>query len=186
MRLLPAVLLALVLAAAPAAPAAPAALAAPVQAAPSPPATAVLHPLHVTYARAAVEGSTVLVTVRFFKDDLTDALRTFARRGDDLVLAATPDVDGIAQRYLNARLAVVANGAAVAGRVVGSAEASETWTYSLEYRAARPIWSLRLRNTLLFEVFHDQRNLVKTAVFPSGREQTLFFTDGEDTHTVRL
>ncbi len=178
MRLFSAVLLGLVFAAT---------AAAPVQAAPSPAVpAAVLHPLHVTYARAAVEGSTVLVTVRFFKDDLTDALRAFARRGDDLVLAATPDVDAIAQRYLNARFSVVANGAGVAGRVVGSAEASETWTYSLEYRAPRAIRSLRLRNTLLFEVFHDQRNLVKTAVFPSGREDTLFFTEGEDTHTVRL
>ena len=145
-----------------------------------------VHPLHMTYGRVAVDGATVLVSVRFFKDDLTDALRDFTRRGDDLALAVTPELDAIALRYFNARLSVVANGTNLTARLVGSAEAAETWTYRVEYRATQPVRTLRLRNRLLFETFPDQQNVVKTAVFPSGHEDTILFLHDEDTHDVRI
>ncbi len=149
-------------------------------------ASEAVHPLHMTYGRVAVDGATVLVSVRFFKDDLTDALRDFTRRGDDLTLAVTPELDAIALRYLNAHLGIVANGANLTARLVGSGEAAETWTYRVEYRATQPVRTLRLRNRLLFETFPDQQNVVKTAVFPSGREDTILFLPSEDAHDIRI
>ena len=144
------------------------------------------HPLHVTYGRVAVERETILVSVRFFADDLTDTFRAFARRGDDLVLAPTPEVDAIALRYLATRLGVVANGAPLTPRLAGSSEDGPTWTYRVEYRSTRPIRRLRLCNRLLFETFADQRNLAQVAVFPSGRERTYFFAAGDDVHDIAL
>jgi hypothetical protein len=141
------------------------------------------HDVHVSNGRMAVEGTTALAQVRMFKDDLAQALSNLA--GRDITLAATPEVAALATRYINRRLIVNAGGRVLVGRIVGSSEEADMWAYQIEYQAPTPIRSLILTNTLLFDLFDDQRNLFRVMFFPSERTESFYFVKGADEYRMQ-
>jgi hypothetical protein len=54
----------------------------------------------------------------------------------------------------------------------------------VELDAPRPVARLALRNTLMFDVFRDQQNIVTVLRMPGERRTTLFFAAGEDREQV--
>ncbi|HYE57610.1 MAG TPA: DUF6702 family protein [Rhodothermales bacterium] len=142
------------------------------------------HNVHVSNGRMAVEGTTALAQVRMFKDDLTQALTNLA--GRQIALAATPEVDALATRYINRHLIVNAGGRVLVGRIVGSSEDAEMWAYQVEYQAPTPIRSLILTNRLLFDLFEDQRNLFRVMFFPSERTEAFYFVKGSDEYRMQV
>jgi len=142
------------------------------------------HDVHVSNARMAVEGTTALVQVRVFKDDFAQALSNLA--GRPVTLAANPEVDALATRYLNRRLLVNAGGRVLVGRIVSSSEDNLMWAYGLEYEAPLPIRSLILTNTLLFDIYDDQRNLLRVMFFPSERAESFYFVKGAEQYRMRV
>jgi hypothetical protein len=56
--------------------------------------------------------------------------------------------------------------------------------YVVELDAARPVTRLALRNTLMFDLFRDQQNIVTVLRMPGERRTTLFFAAGEDREQV--
>ena len=143
------------------------------------------HDLHLTSANAAVEGEFVLLRVRFFKDDLEAAL---GRQVGTTVLALTEsdEADRIFLAYLAEHLAIRVDGERLAPAILAKGEdvldREPVWWYALEYRAAAPVTRLTMRNTLLFELFDDQRNVVKFVHFPEESQQTFAFAPGEAEH----
>lgn len=137
------------------------------------------HEFHVTYARLGIEGDVVQVRLRFFADDLVEGLR---RAGGDpgSGLAVDPRVDSLVTAYVNARFVVTAGTARLSGGIVASGEEAEgqepVWWYVFAYRAPVPVRTLTLRNTLLTELFDDQRNIVRVQHFPSEKQQTWYLT----------
>ncbi|MGB0651497.1 MAG: DUF6702 family protein, partial [Rhodothermales bacterium] len=57
------------------------------------------HDFHVSYSRLAVEGSTAVVRIRLFKDDLGQSLA--AREGRDLMVDISPEHDSLFTAYFN-------------------------------------------------------------------------------------
>jgi len=147
------------------------------------------HDLHVTYANAAVEGATLVVRIRIFKDDLEAALGR-AAGADVLALAPEPAVDAAFMAYLAPRFVVEVAGRALAGRVLARGEdeldREPVWWYTIHFTSAAPLTAFRLRNTLLLELFGDQRNVVKVVRFPDQRQLTFSFAAGEEVADVRF
>ncbi len=122
------------------------------------------HPLHSSLTTVAwrPETSTLEVAVRVFTQDLEEAL---ARR------------TGTACVYAQAVLTLRdATGRALpTTRCTMERQADVTW---IRFSATPgEVRALRLSNTLLFELFHDQINIVQSRV--DGRARTVVFTRGD-------
>lgn len=147
------------------------------------------HDIHLTYTRMVVDGASVICRVRLFKDDLDRALQDFAKQ-PALHVGVTPGTDSIFAAYFNARAALSADGEELRGKVVQSgldadAADEQMWWYVIELPAKKPVRSLTVRITLLFELFRDQKNVVTLLKMPGEQRHSLFFA-GEDAKAQRL
>jgi hypothetical protein len=148
-----------------------------------------VHDLHITYGTLGVEGETAVYQVRIFRDDLAAALS--GHSGELLLdMAADPAVDSLFLDYLGAHLRFRANGALLEPGLLASGEDAldrePVWWYRIRYSADAPIRSLAITNTILFELFDDQRNLLKLVHFPDETQRTYYFAPGEDSIRVSL
>ena len=138
------------------------------------------HKFHVSYARVAVEGTTVVARGRFFKDDLGTTLAAYSETDLD-VLEISAAQDSLFQAYFNEQFVFNADEITLEGRLIGSGEeilGKETmWWYMLEFEADLPIQKVHLTNTLLLEHFEDQKNIVQIQHFPSEKSWSLYFVE---------
>ncbi|MGD2122852.1 MAG: hypothetical protein PVJ76_13955 [Gemmatimonadota bacterium] len=147
------------------------------------------HELHVSYGNLGVEGNTAILQIRIFKDDLEEALRRFDNR-EPFLMEVTPELDAAFLRYLSEHLVLEHAGSALSGRILGSGydelDREPVWWYQVAYEAPEPIQALRVTYTVLFEVFEDQRNVLRVAHFPEGKRQAFYFARGEETSDVEF
>jgi hypothetical protein len=151
------------------------------------------HPLHFATAQVAVEGSRVLVRLRTFQDDLETALARFDGR-ESVAMAATPGLDSLYLSYVSSRLEVVADGSPLSPAIVASGVDEESgagdtrvWWALLEYEAASGIRELGVRATLLYEIFRDQRNVIRVLHPATDARRTFYFAaPDDDLRTVRF
>lgn len=153
-------------------------------------AAPVPHDLHIVYADLAIEGPVVAGRIRFFEDDLERALGPGVGAGA-LDLAPGPEADALVLRYLAERLRLeTGDGTVLEPRLMASGrdqlDREPVWWVLVQYRADAPVVELRVTNTLLFELFGDQRNIVKFVRFPDERQKTFYFAPGEARHTLRF
>lgn len=153
----------------------------------APETTPVVHDFHISYARVAVEKNVVVFRVRFFKDDLEEALRTHHKEAD-FALEVSPVVDAQFVMYFNEKLALEVGGQRLTGKLVGSGEEMEgkepMWWYAMQYEAPATIQQLTIKNTLLLELFDDQKNIVKVQHFPDDKQHSYYFDDATVEHTA--
>ncbi len=147
------------------------------------------HDLHATHGNAAVEGNLIIIRLRLFKDDLEAALRRHAG-APDLTLAANPATDGLFMSYLSERFSIAVEGEEIPGRILVSGEdlldREPVWWYTVQFDAPAAVGTFRVRNTLLFELFDDQRNVVKFVHFPDEAQRTYSFATGEEEFEIRF
>ena len=147
------------------------------------------HDLHISYGNAAVEGNVMAVRIRFFRNDLEDALARHAGRAA-FRMSAEPEAEAAFMAYFQAHFTVQAGGRAIAPTVVGSGEdeldREPVWWYAVQFEAPSALTAFRVRNTLLTEVFDDQTNIVKFVRFPDGKQKTYSFARGEESFEVRF
>jgi len=147
------------------------------------------HDLHVSYGNLGVEGATAVLQVRLFKDDLEEALRR--ETGQELEsMEATPEMDQAFLAYYTQRFLLEADGTPLQGRIIGSGldqqDREPVWWYRIAYEAEATIRGLRITNTLLFELFTDQRNVLRVAHFPDGKRRAYYFAEGEETSVIEF
>jgi hypothetical protein len=140
------------------------------------------HELHVVTADLAVEGRVMAGRLRFFKHELEQALGPLV--GADMVtLTRGAEADALVLRYLRDHLRLEQDGILLEAMILDSGEDEldrhPTWWVVVRYQAEAPIERLTVRNTLLFELFDDQRNVMKFVRFPEGAQETVYFTAGE-------
>lgn len=146
------------------------------------------HDVHVSTTRLAIEGSTVAMRVTLYRNDLQTALRA-ALKQPAYELAASARGDSIALAYLDTHLELRAGPDRLACALLGSGEEAgqrrelDQWYYDLRCEAAAPIRSLAIRNEILFDLFRDQRNIVK-AKLPTGAVRTVFFVPDENRYDL--
>ncbi|MGQ0713059.1 MAG: DUF6702 family protein [Gemmatimonadaceae bacterium] len=135
------------------------------------------HPVHVTLTEVAYVAAnrSVVLSIRTFADDLTAAARKHAG------LTAAPDdavTDSAAFAYARANLSVKSErGQAIPLRWCGSRrEGDLLWLCMRAIDVADPRRA-QMRNTLLFDLFDDQVNIVQR--IDRGRRHTLVFTKND-------
>lgn len=140
------------------------------------PAPAPMHDTHVSHTRLVLDGVSVVARVRVFKDDLEKALN---RR-----VAADAATQAAFASYLTSHFLVRADGVRLTCRIEDqeadvdpSGEAM--WWAIIQCDAARPIRTLGLLNSVLFELFRDQQNLVTVIKAPEDRRRALYFHAGD-------
>ncbi len=152
--------------------------------APAPPPAAA-HNFHVSYGKMAVQGRAATLMVRFFRDDLEKTLAD-ATGAPSYDMKADTDVETQFLAYFQQHLVIEAGGVALVPRIIGSGEQEKMWWYRLRYDAPVELATFTVRNTLLFDTFEDQRNIVNVMRFPEEKTETLYFTDGAEAFTVRF
>lgn len=143
------------------------------------------HRFHVSYGRMAVEGGVAVCQVRFFKHDLEDAMKKFFD-DSDLKVDVNPRSDSLYTVYFNEFFVMEQEGEVLKGSIASSGEEGDMWWYLMQYQAEEPIEQFKVTNTLLFEMFDDQRNVLKISHFPSEKNLSYYFVEGSDTYDVEF
>jgi len=153
---------------------------------PPPPAAVVEtppHDLHATYGNLGVEGAVAILQIRIFQNDLEEALRRFHGR-ETFRLEVTPEVDALFLAYLTQKFVLEVGGEALEARIIGSGDDAldrePVWWYQVRFNGAEPIRSARITNTLLFEIFSDQSNVLRVVRFPDETRRAYYFAPGEE------
>jgi hypothetical protein len=139
-------------------------------------ASARRHDVHVTHARLVLDGSHAVARIRWFRDDLERALGR--------PLAATAESRATLTSYLGTHFRVRADGVALACRIEEDApdqdpNGESVWWAVIQCDAARDIRTIGLTNTLLFDQFRDQQNLVTVIKAPEDERRSLYFQGGD-------
>lgn len=147
------------------------------------------HDLHVSYGAAAVEGNVLAVRVRFFRDDLQDAMARMKGTGT-YALRASPEGEADFLAYLGRNFTVEVGDEALVATLVASGEdemdREPVWWYAFQFEASEPLTAFRVTNTLLTEIFDDQTNIVKFVHFPDQKQKTYAFGRGDERFDVRF
>ncbi|MFO7892520.1 MAG: DUF6702 family protein [Longimicrobiales bacterium] len=153
----------------------------------NPKAATVAHDLRIAYADMAIEGAVVAGRVRLFKDDLERALGPMVG-ADAFTLRLGSEADALVMRYLRDHLTLEVAGATLEPTLLQSGQdmldREPVWWVIVQYQATATIDTLRVRNTLLFDVFDDQRNIMKFVRFPEETQKTFYFDEDEAEHVV--
>ncbi|MFN3394856.1 MAG: DUF6702 family protein, partial [Candidatus Thermochlorobacter sp.] len=138
-----------------------------------------VHNFHVSYTKIAVEQNIAVMNVRFFIDDLELALQ---RRFNltDFKLSATPLCDSLYLSYFNQHFELHNNGSVIRPTLLSSGIDKDMWWYQLQFSSPQPMQHLSIKNTLLFDVFDDQKNIVQIMHFPSEKLESFYFIHGAE------
>lgn len=147
------------------------------------------HDLHASYGNLGVEGAVAVLQLRVFKNDLEEALRRLDGR-ERFQMAVSPEVDTLFLRYLSERFILEVGGVRLEGEIVGSGDdeldREPVWWYQVQYTSSETILSARITNTVLFEVFADQSNVLRVVRFPEESRRAYYFAPGEETIEVEF
>ncbi|MAE82525.1 MAG: hypothetical protein CMB80_07320 [Flammeovirgaceae bacterium] len=138
-----------------------------------------LHPYHVsvTEVRFDEEVQSVQITERIFIDDLEEALRK-ANNDEKFVLM---DDSLISHQYLKTyfeqNFVTAVNGKTISYDYLGAeVEDDVIWCY-IEITGVESLQSIKLTNSIMTEVFDDQKNLVH---FKIGGEKKSFILSNKE------
>jgi hypothetical protein len=122
-----------------------------------------LHPLHLSVAdiKHNPEAKSLEITQRLFADDLEDALRhQSGAKVDVLNPADHAHLSGLIGRYLQQNFQLQLNGKQEEAKYLGhEIEGDAVWVY-MEVPNVRGLKSISVQNTVFFEMFDDQINLI--------------------------
>jgi hypothetical protein len=118
------------------------------------------HPMHVSYGRMVLEGDMALLNVRIFIDDLEDALSRF-HDVPGLRMRPDPVIDSLFTDYFNEMFTFAIGDSIVPGVIVESGESDDMWWYIVLFQGWEPINEISFRTELLYEIFDDQRNIMR-------------------------
>ena len=148
-----------------------------------------IHKFHVSYARMAIEGNVVVARVRFFKDDLSEALAAFSPTElEDMVVS--PAQDSLFQSYFDKHFFIETDDNRLQGKLIGSGEElldeEPMWWVMMEFESEHPLTSIRITNSLLMDQFEDQKNIVQLQHFPSEKNWSLYFVEDARLFNINL
>lgn len=153
------------------------------------PIRAPAHEFHVTYGRLAVEENVAVGRFRFFREDLELALAAFGRR-ESFQMEVTPAVDSLFLAYFQQHFRLEVDGRVLEGHIIGSGDdeldREPAWWYLVRFDADGVIGDFQVRNTLLFDQYEDQKNILNVVRFPEESQLSYHFSAGEEVFEVRF
>lgn len=152
--------------------------------------SAELHAFHLSKCLLEYneQAKAIQISMHIFLDDLEDALRL---EGHDQLFICTkkeaPEAEGYMEAYLRKHFQLVVNGQEVDYNFLGK-EASDdlmgAWCY-IEIEGVQQLQELEVQNSILMEVFEDQKNVVHL-VGPNQKRGVLLFQKGRDREKIEF
>lgn len=136
------------------------------------PTNRVRHDFHtsLTEMRLNTQTKSLETTIRVFTDDLRNALKQSS--GKEVKLTDS-GVDKLLKTYVMKHFAFVKEEQVIFGEYVGiEVESDVSWIY-LEFKQVEDIHGMNLLNSLFFDLFEDQSNVVNI-IYPEKRKTLLF------------
>ena len=121
------------------------------------------------------EKQTVQITSRIFIDDLEKLLRE--RYDKDITLATkneSPKVAVYIEKYLKEKLKIKINNKEVSLNFIGKQYDTDIIKCYLEIEDVKTIETIEISNQLLFDIFSDQQNIIKTKINAQQKSFILF------------
>lgn len=142
------------------------------------------HPLYLTFGKLEVEGSSAVLDIRIFWDDLMLDLRRVS--GDPSLQVRGPDtsIDAVVG-YINDHLVFGFDGRRVRGDLVEWEVDGEANRYRLRYALPSLPAELAVRNAILLGLYEDQKNILHVQR-SGGRERAFYFARRAEEQTIRL
>ncbi|MEQ8470231.1 MAG: hypothetical protein RIC35_03560 [Marinoscillum sp.] len=140
-----------------------------------------LHPYHVSVCEVVYndEVQAIQITQRIFLDDFEDALTDFTQNDDLVLLEDSLQSHKAIERYFQKNFGMVVNGKKSNYTYLGSeSEDDIIWCY-LEVTNIHSLQSIELKNTVLTEIFDDQKNLVHFKI--AGEKKSFILTKSDIT-----
>lgn len=143
------------------------------------------HDFHVSVCQGQLRDGQLQMTIKLFTDDLETALE---QRMDEKLRLGTPDehprADSLLRDYLFNNFAIKSSSIGEKPVFVGKEVELELCYLYWEYSVSEPLSRLEIRNTLLFELFDDQRNLVH---IETGEQiHSLFLSSSQPSQEIQL
>jgi hypothetical protein len=105
-------------------------------------------------------------------------------------METSPAVDSLFLAYFARQFQLTVAGKVLEGKIIGSGDdvvdREPAWWYLIRFDAGKPIGSFRVRNALLFDVFEDQKNILKVIHLPDEAQRSYTFGVEEETIEVRF
>lgn len=122
-----------------------------------------LHPFHISITDIEFdeEAKSIEIAQKIFTDDLQVALNAFSTEKTDLLDKSQKEAnDLLIRKYLSDNIHIEINGKPTDFEFLGTQrEGDATWCF-MEIPKTKKLKSIKVKNTLLFEMFEDQMNLV--------------------------
>lgn len=130
--------------------------------------------ISVTQINYIEEKQSLQITSRIFVDDFEKALRT--RYDENLTLSGknSPEIADVnIQKYLKEKITIKINNKKANIIFIGKEYDGDIMRCYLEVQGVKNIESIEISNQVLFELFEDQQNIVKTKISPQQKSAIL-------------
>ncbi|TWO33201.1 peptidase E [Seonamhaeicola sediminis] len=120
--------------------------------------------ISVTQIEYVQDKQSVQIITRVFLDDFENVLRE--RYDESITLDKTngANVNLYIERYLNNKIKIKINGTAASFAFIGKEYDLDIMKCYLEIEGVESIESFEITNTVLFDMFEDQQNIIKTKI----------------------
>lgn len=140
------------------------------------------HPFHVSVVEIEHNATdkTLEISCKIFTDDFESILAKNYHVKVDLINPSNKDaMDTLVKRYLNSHLAIKANGKPVVFNYIGYENEKEAAYGYIEVENVLSVSKLDITNTILFDKFDDQMNIVHVKVNGERKSTKLNYPDKE-------
>ncbi|HLV15240.1 MAG TPA: DUF6702 family protein [Xanthomarina sp.] len=124
----------------------------------------------VTQIEYVKDKQSVQIITRIFMDDFEDVLQL--RYDDNLLLGPqleTSQADYFIERYLKAKLIISIDGEEKAFNYIGKKYDNDIVICYLEIEGVTDIKNIKIENSVLFDLFPEQQNMIKTKIYSKNK-----------------
>ena len=133
----------------------------------------------VTQVDYIKENGEVQITSRIFIDDLERLIR---ERYDESITLAVENESGLAEayieKYLKEKIGFVINGEPMKLNYLGKEYEDDIAICYLEISGIESIHSMEITNSVLFDIFEEQQNVIRTQI--NSKKKSFIFVQGND------
>lgn len=131
------------------------------------------------------EAESLQIISRVFIDDFENVLNL--RYGQDLTLdskAETPGAEAYIKKYLESKLTIKVNGKSAAINYLGKEYENDMLVFYIEAPGVGNVKNILVGNTVLMDMFEEQKNLVHVKVL--GKTKSMVLVAGREENTLNF
>lgn len=143
-----------------------------------------VHNIHLTYGKAVIEDGDITVMISFFMDDFELMLTDF-HQTEIPVLRHDGDADSLLNPYLRQHFVITQGADTLDFSMLESGIEADMCFYILFFDTDNNWKELNIQNSILFEEFSDQKNLLRIESLETGQTWSFYHVEDADTYSLK-